>query len=377
MVLVNNISILNVTITLPSTGNWVANLVLDTNDPTGFASGDAVSIVDDAGLTFSGSVVPLRTGLFIDTLHVRVAGGKNGVGKATTPRAFQRAFVRDILNSLLADSGETLSSTVDQSLLSEQIGNWNIYSSSVAASLDLLLANIDPNLNWRILPNGELWIGIETFPADTSQFVIMAPCNPIEQMYTLGISNITFPQGVNLANIGNVSRIEYQILPSTLRAVVWTDINGGRGFLPDLQAIIEYVTDKTKYFGLYLGNVTAQSADWKTVDITSVNSAIPSMSTVPLLSGQYENITGMQVLFGWQGGNASAPFAISFINNTGAVALALAQKTNNNFTNFKSSYDAHTHLYTPGTAPVQVASVAPNNPFPTPTDVSTTKVKGQ
>ncbi len=358
---------------MPSTGSWIANLVLDTSDTTGFADNDPVTIEDSNGLFFSGTVVPRRTGLFIETLHVRVIGGRGGMGKPTQARTFSRAVVRDVINALLADSGEILSPTVDSSLLATFVGNWNIYSDTVAAALDKFLSSIDPDLNWRIQPDSRLWIGVETFPITTVDYQLLET-NPVEQIYTLGISNLTFAQGISIDGVGKVSRIEYQILPASIRAQVWTDINGGRGFLPDMQAMVEYFTDKMKYYGTYLGNVTAQSEDWTTVDITSTNSKVPSMSKVPLLSGQYEAVSGMQVMFGWQGGDPSQPYAISFINNSGAAALALAQQTNTNFSTFKTDYDGHTHPFvaTGASSPTS----APTNPMSDPSDVSTQKVKG-
>lgn len=325
MILVNNETVLNGTITLPSTGVWIANLVLNTSDQSGFDGGSAVSIVDDNGLTFKGVVVNHRSGLFIETLHLRVAGGRNGMGNLVKTKSFRSAVFNDVIKSLLSDAGETLSPTVDTSLLSKGIGDWNITANTVTSALDYFLDIQDPNLNWRVLPDGTIWMGIETYPSVQVDFQIQAPCNPVEQMFTLGINNLSFRQGVELENVGKVSRIEYQILSSSLAAVVWVEINGGRGFIPDIQEIIRITTDRMKYFALYLGNVTSQTSDWKYVDITSVNKSIPSMSHVPLISGQYESVSGMQVLFGWFGGNPGQPFAIPLINSPSVKPIALDQ----------------------------------------------------
>lgn len=378
MITVNGVEILNGTILLGLTGAWTTlNLVLNTGDLSGFQDGASVAITDDSGLTFNGTVIPGRSGLFIDTLHVDIVGGKNGMSKTPTPKQFNNSFLRDIIKSLTADSGETVSSTVDQGLLGTFVGTWTVFADTVASALEQILEFINPNMNWRILVDGTLWFGVETYPAFTQNDADIMEQLPSQQMTKLGIASLSIPVGVTLSNavqtIGTVSQIQYQIEPAgKLRAIVWNTIQQNERSI--MAAVRDYVvryTDNIKRFSsVYLGNVVSQTADWTQVDIQATDNTVPSMSGIKLLSGQYESVVGMQVLYGWFGGNPSKPFAISFVNNSAAEALAKASAVSSNLTAISSAFNAHFHLVS-GTQ-----TGAPDGYSYTPSTVATTKVKG-
>lgn len=379
MILVNSIPVVAGTITKSLNGNWTTlRLIINATDITNFQAGSSVSIVDSNNFTLNGTIK--SSGVFTDTVYLDIDGGKGGLNKTPKPQQFSNAFVRDVINSLINSSGEVLSGTIDQTLLNRLIGTWTIFAGSVSIALTNFLNFIDPLLNWRILDDGTLWFGYDNFNTINNTDAVFEFYNAAKKTTKLGVTTLEIVPGINLQlptqSIGNIVLVEYHITANSIKCLVSNEYNSNDQSIDSiLDRIISIKTDHLRFAGLYLGNVISQSTDWTKVDIQSADATAPSMSNIKLLSGQYENIVGQQVLYGWIGMNPNLPFAISFINNSGAVALALAQKTNNNFNNFKSSYDGHTHLYTPGTL-AQAASAAPNNPLPTPTDVSTSKIKG-
>lgn len=390
MISCKNISVLNFNLMLPKNGVWqTGSLVLNTGDETQFKTGDRVSIVDDGGLTFNGTILPGRVGLSVDTLHLRVIGGANGMDIHPAPKQFNAAFLRDIINHLMTSSGETLSNTVDQGLLSKYIGNWTVFAGTVAIALNQILGFIDFNLNWRILPDGKLWFGYDKYPAVKDvNALITKPPNPTEKMITLGLANLTIECGVTLSNasqvIGKVARIQYDVTQGAIKAVVWNDIESisGRGNLPAIEDQIATLTDRFRFLGCYLGKVVAQSSDWKTVDIQSTDANVPDMSKVPLLTGQYWNIVGENVKYGWFGGLPSQPWAEPYINANNPTFVALANKVDNNHNAIQNGLNTHIHLagtFTTATGgPVTgVSGAATPDGYYTPTSTAASKVKAE
>lgn len=350
MILINGKTFLNGTIDMPLYGAWNAVLTIDDTNTLAvdFVYGAEVQIVDDNGLTFKGNVVAGRGGSLVETTHVRVSG-KGGLPKASTPKQFQNAFVRDIVNSLMNDAGMKLNSNIDNSLLSQQVGEYSIVKDSVANCLGSFLEFLDPNINWRVKADGTIWFGLDNFPnQDVSFEVQLDGTLPSDAKFMLGVDSLSFEPGVTLKDVGKVSRIQYQIETKTMRAQVLTDdVNQlPRGVLSQIQRMIENeVRDRLRYTGLHVGGVKAQSADWTTVDISPLEDTMPSMSNVKIISGHYELIKGESCLFGWADANPKRPFAIPFQSaSLSADFVALSSKVDDNLSSIQTAYNAHVHL---------------------------------
>lgn len=383
MITVNDISVFKATIDMPLSGVWTSNLTIDQKTNADFGNNVKVTIKDDAGLTFNGVVVPDRSGSFTETLSLRIWGGAGGLWKTPTPKSYKRSFVKDIINQLMKDSGETLSDTADKTLLNTQVGDWSIYASSCSSAINKFLAFLGPDIRWRILPDGKFWFGKEDWKDKSVNYTFLE-FNPIERKTLMGISNLEFAPGINITEIGHISRIQYQINSSSMRAVVWTEIEdtGTRGVLADFDKLTNTIMDKMKYAGLYLGNVTSQKSDYSEVDITSVDDAVPSPTSVRVLSGYELKLTDEQVLFGWIGMNPNQPFCIPFLNpNSSAQFVALENLVNNNHNAIQNGLNTHIHLAGGFTAPpgggavTGVSGAATPDGYYTPSSVAATKVK--
>src|SRR5262249_51065188 len=88
-------------IVMPSTGTWVADLAVASAKPLR----GVVTIAAAGGLTLKGAVVPDRTGVHLDSCHLRVVGGAGGLSKEVSG-SYQRAQLRDPLNAVMSASGE-------------------------------------------------------------------------------------------------------------------------------------------------------------------------------------------------------------------------------------------------------------------------------
>ncbi len=320
---VNGVGVLSGVINMPLLGFWNADLVIDQPDGTGFAAGTAAQIVAEDGITLNGTVVPLRTGSFLDSVHVRVIGGAGGMAKSATPRGYAQpgATVRDVLNGLMSDSGETLSSTIDPGFLATNLNAWSTNQGLVSQGLISLLDIVAPESNWRILGDGTLWIGIDTYPTLAPELVSLVN-NPSEGTFDLGLDSPSVVPGINIQDIGNVNRVEHRISADKIRARVWVDLGGGsRGFASSVSSIVRQELSGLDFGKLYDATVVVQSVDGSTVDLVPADTRIGTLQRVPLRSG-IAGITvnvapGAILRLGWDRGDPSKPYAC--IWNNGAT----------------------------------------------------------
>jgi hypothetical protein len=317
-------------------GAWIADLRID--DPTSsggsssFPAGTQVTITSENGYSRTGVVDPTRTGSRLDAVHVRVIGGAGGMFKASSARSFVQpsAFVRDVINGLVADSGETLDSTTSQTFLTQNLTAWStLGGNSVARNLKALLSIAAPGYNWRILANGNLWIGQETWSASTATFDVM-DFDPADQSYLIASESPFIVPGVNIASVGNVARVLDIIEDGHLRTRCYVDIPGTvRGLADATQRMALQALPGVDYYALYICQVAAQNGN--NVDLNPVGARnkalLGSLQRVPLrvTTGVVPTMApGGTVLLGWDGGNPEVPYCIGGFAGDTATNLALS-----------------------------------------------------
>lgn len=316
----NTASVISGDIMRPLVGVWTADLVIDQTDGTGFDPGTQVKITSDNGYSLTGVVDPNRQGDFLDAVHVRVIGGAGGVvSKLASAQAYIQpgAFVRDVLNGLCSDSGETLSSTVDAGFLGANLQAWSVVAgNSVARALRALIDIVSPSSNWRILSDGTLWIGSETWPQSTDTFDTLWQ-DPKDASFHIGSESPFISPGMSLPDVGNVARVNDTISDGAMHSRVWIDIPGtDRGINDSTQRMAKQALPLIDYFTLYDAKVVTQSGDGATVDIQPVDPRLAGMQRVPLRLGlpgcSVQFLPGAIVRLGWDRGNPELPYACLF-----------------------------------------------------------------
>lgn len=328
LVTINDVRVLSGTIMMPLVGVWTADLVIDQIDGTGFDAGSSVVIKADGGVELVGSVADDRTGTFLDSVHVRVLGGAGGMGDYVSPRAYVQpgAYVRDALGGIVDPVGETLSSDISQALLRTNLTAWAIMRVPAVQALLALIDIVNPALHWRILPDGTLWIGEETWPTASYEFQILES-NPTDKVYLLGVDSPAIVPGKTVDGIGLVNRVEHSIESGRIRSRVWTDIGAEeRGIRGAVSAIVRQEIAGIDYYTLYDCTVQSQSADGTTVDLQPVDKRLPGMSRVPVRWGLPGCVAkfvpaGAVMRLGWDRGNPQFPYAC--LPNGGATVTAL------------------------------------------------------
>jgi hypothetical protein len=155
--------ILDAEVTMQVTGAWHATLSLDmaTAPPEG-------PFMFTIGLVeFRGTILPGDTGQYGGRARVSVVGGAGGLSKQLKARNYSGGVtrVRDVVADILRESGESLSSQSDADILGKQLASWQRTEDTAENCLQRLLDNV--GANWRILRDGTLWVGVDTWPEVT------------------------------------------------------------------------------------------------------------------------------------------------------------------------------------------------------------------
>ncbi len=327
LVTANGVTVLGGSILMPLVGVWTADLVVDGADS--LAAGDSVTLEAD-GFELKGTIAPERAGEFLDATHVRVLGGAGGLAKTAQPRSYAQpgAYVRDVLNGLAQDSGESLAATADATFLATNLVAWAVMAVPVSQALNALLQVVAPTLSWRILPDGKLWIGSESWTSSSVEFEIIEQ-DPTHGQFELGVESPSIVPGVELADVGKVSRVEHTIDENGVRSHVWIlGAQVDRGIKAAVASLVKQALPGIDYFTLYDARVVTQSADGATVDLQPLDKRLPGFGRVPLKLGipgavaKFE--AGVIVRLGWDRGNPSLPYACLFDGGATLTTLEIA-----------------------------------------------------
>lgn len=207
------------TITFPLAGAWTADVDVDTDeDITGRAS-----IVCDGGPTWAGAVV--SGGVTHGLWRGRLVGGAGGLRSTLDPLAYRSATLADVLRDALSEGGETLS-TASGSLASSA-ALWHRARGTAAATVAAVAGAA--GYGWRVLADGSVWLGTETWPDAADLDVTLLDRDPRGGIYTLSGDTLTITPGTLLqvrdetgAVFVRVGDVRHVVEPERITTTVWT-----------------------------------------------------------------------------------------------------------------------------------------------------------
>jgi len=307
--LLNTDPILHGPVTLPRQGVWHADLVLEAaTAPTG-----AVVLRVGAALSLRGVVA--RSGVFAGQVRARVVGGTGGLGTELAPRWYEGAPRELPLRDLVEEAGERLSSTADPGLLGEVLTpGWTRLRGTAAEALGRLLDGT--GASWRVLPDGALWAGPETWPtAQGMADLVVLEDDRARGRLVLATEAPTLLPGQTLRG-DRVSDVEITIEPEQLRveALLERQTPGvGDRLKGALVALVEsLVRRRTDYLGHFWGTVVRTDAGGR-VEVKLDDDALPPVTAVTLRAGipgaELKVEDGCRVLVSWEGGDPRRPVA--------------------------------------------------------------------
>jgi hypothetical protein len=142
---------------LPRTGVWSADMRINEQDDL------PDQLVLDLGEVEMPAAV-VQSDLVGGMTEARLVGGAGGLGDVARPKHYHRPLVRHVLTDLLRDVGETLASDATQAVLSKSLEAWTTLAMPTGAVLASLCRVAGAAVNWRVLADGTVWMGTETWP---------------------------------------------------------------------------------------------------------------------------------------------------------------------------------------------------------------------
>jgi hypothetical protein len=297
-------------VTLPRQGVWHADLVLDAPEaPTG-----AVTLRVGQKLTLQGTV--LHAGVFAGQVRVRVVGGAGKLATELPPKFYAGVPRRLPLTDLCEATGERIASRTDRAFLDDVLTpSWTRVRGPAASAL----ARLTEGWSWRILPDGSLWVGQETWPEATgmADLVVLEDDEQRGRLLLATEAPELLPGQTLLGR--RVSDVELTIEPEQLRLDALLD-RGAPGLLdrmkgPLLAIVTAIVRRFTDPLAWYPGSVVRTEAGGQ-LEVKLDGDLMPTITGVQLRSGLagrgQKLVDGARVLLFYEGGDMRRPVALPF-----------------------------------------------------------------
>lgn len=324
LVTVGQFAMVSGTIRLPRVGAWWMDCEVATDEPvTG-----TVIVASELGLSLKGTVHRGRVSNHKQEL--RIVGGADGLQKLVEPKHYSVPSVGTVLSDILAGAGETLSATTDAALLGTRLDNWTTVPIPAGKAISDLVAHCPAGTVWRVLPDGTVWLGAETWPVADSEEIRSLSDDDSAGSVELGMAAPTLLPGATL-NGRKLDYVEHRVESGTLRTTVWlldeTMGDESSRMHDPVAARVRAKLPTPHYFGVYPFQLVKQTG-FLVEGLPQVE-GLPPMSNVPLHVGvpglEMQVSPGATILIGWQGGDPERPYAALW--NKEATVASLTMNT--------------------------------------------------
>jgi hypothetical protein len=205
--------VLRATITMPRIGAWQASLTVDgTTAPAGKVTLKA------GALTLVGTIN--RAAVYRGVVRARVVAGGDGLRRVARARHYTGPPARLVLATLCADAGETLSSSSDAGVLASSLLAWTTIAVETGAMVQLVADHLGADVAWRLLPDGTIWVGRESWPDSGLTDYEELEESPEEASVLLGMDVPRLLPGTTVGG-RRAEVVDHLITPESYRAKVW------------------------------------------------------------------------------------------------------------------------------------------------------------
>lgn len=208
---INGTTVLEARIDIPRTGVWSAEVV---SADARLNRASVVLVLGDV-LEFHGTV--RRGNPVEDSTHLLVVGGGGGFPDEVKPQGYRKAPLRIPLEQALQDVGEELSPSSDQGLLQTELEHWTVLQQPASRAVTLLAKRV--GANWRVLTDGRLWLGTETWPRARVGYSLVRPWRTSDSVVVTLDAPLVLPGHVFEGR--KVDRVQYAVNPEATQAQLW------------------------------------------------------------------------------------------------------------------------------------------------------------
>jgi hypothetical protein len=270
--------VLEGSLTLPLRGVWVADLDVNaTSLATGAAS--LSYVVNGAATTFQGTIV--ESSPFGGRVKVRLVGGAGKMSNELPALGYGQVPASTIVRDVVVAASEALADGVADELRDTLLPSWHRAKGSGTRALTDLAEHL--GVGFRMLANGTVWLGKETWTQAKAPFEIHGP--DANGLAVYGPVRPDLVPGTNLAG-KRVSAVEFSFSGS-LRANVTLlkDASGNSDRAKKAQsAFVKQHLPEYERKDLYEARVIAQRSDG-TLDLKCDNPLIGDAPGTPIYHG--------------------------------------------------------------------------------------------
>lgn len=297
-------------LTVPRVGVWHADVsIARPGDELALAGPVELSV---GSTTWKGTV--RRSGENKGTIVTRVVGGADGLSTPIAAKAYQGVPVRIPLEEILQEAGETLAPSTDPAILGTILYNWSRSAGTAGNALAALL-QVAGATTWRILPDGTLWIGTDTWAPTSLDDHVYLSASPGPGFVEVFAGDPRVFPGETFRD-RKVSAVSHRFSDRKLRTRIWFEDEDGAGELDRLKAglaaFVRSQFPRLDHFAAYWCRAVSQNADG-TLELVPDDARIASRSNVPIRYGvpgvKATVAPGARVLLEFAAGDPSKPFA--------------------------------------------------------------------
>ena len=372
----NGQPLLSALLTMPRVGAWHTEVETETTETL---NGSVELELD--GVLFRATVV--RSGVHAGRGRAKLVGGAGGLSKDLLAKDYVSPKVRHILDDLMTATGETLAA-VEASVLDQVLPHWHRSEGRASWALQALVDKL--GVVWRVLADGTVWLGEETWPADTEERIVL------DEDWGAGIITLA-PEAPDLRpgitfDGHKIEQVVHTLTPKALRTELWTTTLGTA-----LDRFLGRIRREIDTSRLYPAGVAGQNAAG-TLEVIPDDDRMKGagLGRVPIrlgVPGTVKVPVGARVRLGFECGDPARPFAIGFDGaeltelslGSGADFVALADKVLTELNAIVSAFNDHTHTVAgtadPSTHTVTGTTAAPAPPMSTAGSVAADKVKAE
>ena len=212
----NGRTVVGGSLSIPRSGCWHADVSVDAPDGAAFVAGAALALGSGAS-AWAGAF--LRAAPVYGRYDARIVGGKGGLAKAIAGASYVNVPASVVLADILAGASEALSPTADAALLTANLRAWSRLAGSASCQLTHLLSSL--SLSWRVLADGRVWVGRESWPPAATFAYDVLEQHPREGRWVLGTTEgYALLPGTTFES-QHVEYVEHHLSDDALTTQVW------------------------------------------------------------------------------------------------------------------------------------------------------------
>jgi hypothetical protein len=318
----NGAPALSAVVTMPLIGAWTAEVTVDAREaPSGAARLEAA----DGKAVWVGTVY--RAGMSNDSAMVRIVGGAGGLAEEVEPKFYRDVDAGQVAREALEAVGERLSGDSDSSVVGTKLSAWARMRGPAGEALRALTGSL--GAHWRVLADGSVWVGRESWPASRAapQTLEQAPQAGMLEVW----SEVPDLEPGQTLDGKRLTKVEHRI-GEEIRTLAWTDDEGlpGDDLMDAIEATVRHLTSGVDYLALYLARVVKQNDDGS-LELEPDDRRIPGLSKVPIAYGipglTAKVASGSRVALAFASGNPAAPVATVWESSSlQEIKITAAQK---------------------------------------------------